>query len=319
MLITPTKRADKMSETPPHIMVDVCIATYRRPRRLTALLQALQSQHLPPNVSIRVIVVDNDQQGSAREIVKKQKHIEGSAIVYEIEPKKNISLARNRSLRLAQGQFVLFIDDDEVPAKNWLKNHLTAAKKYEADVVFGPVSPNYTSEVPSWIFRSGCLDRKSHHTGETIKHGATNNTLVRRTVFSNMDQWFKPEYGLTGGGDFELFFRLHCLGKKMIWCEDARVTETVDSNRLTLAWLLRRGYRGGQCFYRVIYAPAGMVRKLLWFLITLGKGFGYSGLVLLSLLGGRHKAVRPALKLAGVIGQLTAPFGRYYSEYKATE
>ena len=43
--------------------VSVCIATYRRPERLAILLDDLRQQQRLPD---QVVIVDNDQAGSAR-------------------------------------------------------------------------------------------------------------------------------------------------------------------------------------------------------------------------------------------------------------
>src|SRR5690349_18827718 len=91
--------------------VDVCVATYKRPRLLEKLLSDLRQQQLPTGVAVHVIVVDNDVEESARAVVA---GFQGSSMSLEYisEPKRNIALARNRALECAQGDLVAFIDDD---------------------------------------------------------------------------------------------------------------------------------------------------------------------------------------------------------------
>ena len=60
---------------------------------------------------------------------------------YVHEPRPGISHARNRGVAEAKGDFVAFIDDDELPAPNWLESLLLTQRTYRADVVLGPVRP----------------------------------------------------------------------------------------------------------------------------------------------------------------------------------
>ena len=81
--------------------VTLCIATYRRADRLDALLDDIQLQSRLPD---EVVIVDNDVTGSARPVVD-SRIAKGTPfpIRYEIQPLKNISLTRNRTVALASG------------------------------------------------------------------------------------------------------------------------------------------------------------------------------------------------------------------------
>ena len=81
----------------------VCIATYRRPTGLFALLGALDVQGFsddPPNV--RVIVVDNDTHESARDVCEQARGWLRHPIDYVTEPRKGIPHARNAALATSQ-------------------------------------------------------------------------------------------------------------------------------------------------------------------------------------------------------------------------
>ncbi|HLN24994.1 MAG TPA: glycosyltransferase, partial [Patescibacteria group bacterium] len=79
--------------------IDVCIATYKRPALLRKLLQSLANQHLPKDVVLRLIVVDNDARGSARDCVDQMSAV--LPIRYMVEPTKGLSFVRNRALSAA--------------------------------------------------------------------------------------------------------------------------------------------------------------------------------------------------------------------------
>ena len=98
--------------------VSVCIATYRRAERLAAVLDDLTRQTRLPD---EVVVVDNDAAASARLVVEHR--LCQSApfpIRYAVQPVKNISLTRNKTVELAGGDWLAFIDDDERAPPPWL-------------------------------------------------------------------------------------------------------------------------------------------------------------------------------------------------------
>src|SRR5690348_2865186 len=119
--------------------ISVCIATYRRQDRLDALLSDLSRQRLLPS---EVIVVDNDAAGTARTVVERRcESGPPFPIRYDIQPEKNIALTRNRTVELASGEWLAFVDDDERAPDFWLAGLAEAVTQYAADGVLGPVDP----------------------------------------------------------------------------------------------------------------------------------------------------------------------------------
>ena len=100
--------------------VSVCIITFKRARMLAALLEELARQESDGLFRISIVVVDNDREESARETVAAAARTLLIPLSYDVETDQNLSLARNRSVRNATGEYVAFIDDDEVPAPRWL-------------------------------------------------------------------------------------------------------------------------------------------------------------------------------------------------------
>src|ERR1700733_8827439 len=99
--------------------VSVCIATYRRTERLRAVLEDLARQSRLPD---QVVVVDNDLAGSARPSIE-QLRASGVpfVIVYDVQPERNIAMTRNRTVGLADGDWLAFIDDAERGPANRVK------------------------------------------------------------------------------------------------------------------------------------------------------------------------------------------------------
>jgi len=136
--------------------LSLCIATYRRPEKLASVLQDIVAQRRLPD---EVIVVDNDAAGSARAVVSRQIELGVPfRILYEIQPLKNISLTRNKTVELSGGDWLAFIDDDERAPPEWLEQLLDAAERFGADGVLGPVDPVVPNTAPAWIRRGRFYD-----------------------------------------------------------------------------------------------------------------------------------------------------------------
>ena len=84
--------------------------------------------------AIEILVVDNDAQGSAREPIATLARAESDPpIRYIAEPRPGISHARNAGVAAAAGEFIPFLDDDEIASPHWLASFLTTARQFEAD------------------------------------------------------------------------------------------------------------------------------------------------------------------------------------------
>ena len=115
--------------------LSVCICTYKRPHMLEQLLLNLDLCTRSEFFNFSVIVVDNDTLQSAEATVKGMQRKVSFEIKYCIEHHPAIPKARNRAVREADGNFIVFIDDDEIPSAEWLLNLYKTAQKYRVDGV----------------------------------------------------------------------------------------------------------------------------------------------------------------------------------------
>lgn len=299
--------------------ISLCIATYRRPDRLKLLLDDLCKQQLLPT---EVVVVDNDATGSARAVVEQQR-ASGAPfpLVYDIQPLKNISLTRNRTVALATGDWLAFIDDDERAPAGWLKRLAGAVVRFNADGALGPVIPVVPVEAPSWIRQGRFYDWARMKTGTVIPFNKLRfgNVILRGAMLRSSPAIFDPNYGLTGGEDGDLLGRLVQRGARIVWCDEAMVKEPVEASRLSLRWLLLRSLRGGQDFARHRltgrFGDITAAGRVQLFLRALVQTFMAAGLALLSWPRGRHHAVYWLLKLAANLGKMSIFMGWHYREY----
>ncbi|MBP1660233.1 MAG: glycosyl transferase, family 2, partial [Candidatus Aminicenantes bacterium] len=138
--------------------ISVCVCTYRRNAMLAKLLRNLALQETRGRFTFSVVIVDNDPTGSARTDVERLRLDLGLDVLYEVEPVKGIPTARNHALRLAKGNFIGIIDDDEFPPAHWLITLYETIRTFEADGALGPVYPFFEQNPPGWLLKSGLYD-----------------------------------------------------------------------------------------------------------------------------------------------------------------
>ncbi len=115
-------------------MISVIIPAHNEERRIGSCLESLFSQKDAPDRE--VIVIDNASSDGTAEIVSK---FPGVKIIKE--PKKGVTLARNRGAAEARGDILFFLDADTIIPSDYLKR---ISEKFKKDkdliLVSGPYS-----------------------------------------------------------------------------------------------------------------------------------------------------------------------------------
>jgi succinoglycan biosynthesis protein ExoM len=301
------------------VKISVCIATYRREERLAALLDDLLQQDLPPD---EVVVVDNDVAASARAVIEARRE-QGYRfpIVYDVQPERNISMTRNKTVHLAHGEWLAFIDDDERAPPQWLRLLLEAADKYQADGVLAPVEPQVPDSAPAWIRRGRFYDWPHLPTGTQVPVSGLRfgNVLLRGAPTRAEPGPFDVSYRLSTGEDGDLLMRLIAKGAKVIWCDEAIVWEPVESKRLSLRWLLQRALSGGQHFARLSitgrFGPVNTATRSILLLQWLAQLLVALGLAAILWPTGKHRGALWLIKASANFGKLTGFLSWRYGEY----
>jgi succinoglycan biosynthesis protein ExoM len=299
--------------------ISVCIPTHRREAQLRALLGDLIEQELPPH---DVVVVDNDAAGSARSVVDefRNRHCP-FRLTYAIQPERSIPLTRNKTVELATGDWLAFVDDDERAPRDWLRCLMDCASVHSADGVLAPVEPRVPDSAPAWIRRGGFYDWPRIDTGTAVprKNLRFGNLMLRGSAVRSLPGPFDPRFALSAGEDVDMLIRLVNQGARLVWCDEAAVWEPVEPRRLSLKWLLMRSYSGGQAFGWIRISgtlgstslPVRLALLLQWSLQLLAASLVAALIWPL----GKHRAVAWLIKAWANAGKLTSLAGRRYSAY----
>jgi glycosyltransferase involved in cell wall biosynthesis len=225
------------------------------------------------------------------------------AIKYCVESRQNIALTRNKAVENADGNYIAFIDDDEIPIKSWLLTLFKACNTYGVDGALGPVKPLFDTEPPIWVVEGKFYDRPSYPTGMVIdgKKGRTGNVLLKRQVFADGANLFREEF-LTGE-DQDFFRRMIEKGYIFIWCHEALAYEVVPPVRWKRDFMLRRALLRGS---NSLLHPTFGTRDILKSIIAVP---AYTAMLPLALVLGQARFMTYAVKLFDHLGRLLALFG----------
>jgi glycosyltransferase involved in cell wall biosynthesis len=280
--------------------VAICIASYRRPEGLLALLGALEAQVFEgERPGVVLVVADNDALESARPVCEDAAQHLSLPLRYAVEPRKGIPFARNAAVAAAgDAEWLAFIDDDEIPEPSWLATLLRIQSQTGADVVTGPVLPRFERMPMPWLVQGGFFEPMRRPSGAPMDTAYTNNALVRGGALVELGELFDERFSFGVGEDTELFSRLAAHGARIVWADEAVVHERVPPERACTRWLLRRGFAVGTATTHIAVCRRGALRAgvaaLLHGVFCMAKGLAAAAL---SGRGSRADRVR-ALQLA---------------------
>jgi succinoglycan biosynthesis protein ExoM len=281
----------------PHI--SICICTYKRPELLKRLLAELARQDTQGLFTYSIVVAENDNLELAKAVVSDFAIASAIPATYCLEPRRNIGLARNKTIENATGDFIAFIDDDEFPEEHWLLNLFEACNKYGVDGVLGPVVPYFPNDAPAWIVKGRFYDRPIQPTGLRLVpgEGRTGNVLIKRRLFAEEGQRFDPEN--LGAADREVFRTMMHNGYVFVWCREAVVYEVIPPSRWKRTFLIKRALFRGVFSFRTPLAVAQSLAATPVYLVSLP----------LALVLGQARFMKFVFKLCYHVGRLLGSLG----------
>jgi GT2 family glycosyltransferase len=308
----------------PSIDIVVCIPSFRRPQHLQLTLESLASQRTDRRFA--VVVVEND--ALRRESVPVAieffwtGNIPGLCLV---EPNQGNCHAINAAFETALATFpaatkLLMIDDDEVASPDWLDRMVDAAESTGADLVGGPVLPDFDDDLKRGLRRHPAFRPAYDQSGPVPIIYGCGNCLITRRVFETLaDPAFDLKFNFLGGGDTDFFVRCRQAGMQFHWAADAVITETVPHGRTNPRWLVVRGLRIGAINYHIEVKAArtyvARARLLAKMLAMLPLSLVRAGRLAIT----EHKAIIALHPMTVAVGSALAAIGIEPQPYKASK
>ena len=102
----------------------VAIPTYNGAERLPEILEQLSKQIDTESFDWELLIVDNNSQDNTAELIKnyQEKWLGWHSVKYCCEQRQGAAFARQKAIAESQSQWVAFLDDDIIPALNWVAN-----------------------------------------------------------------------------------------------------------------------------------------------------------------------------------------------------
>jgi succinoglycan biosynthesis protein ExoM len=225
----------------------IAICTHRREAMLAKALANLQTTPLPAGHTFRLLVVDNAADGSARKVVSQaQQH--GLDVSYLVEPCPGLASARNAALAGRRpSENLMFIDDDEWPHANWLRELVGMHLRFPGAIIAGPVLA--VAEGGMVLPRSPASFPVDAERGRTCGFG---NVLLPAEL---LDLWaieFDRRYDFSGGEDTAFCLAAERLGFELRWAPLAVCYESLPHGRQARAYRLRRAVVQAAVFSDVV-------------------------------------------------------------------
>jgi glycosyltransferase involved in cell wall biosynthesis len=250
----------------------VAIPTYNGESRLPRILERLRSQIDVEHINWEVIVVDNNSQDATKTIVLdiQSNWSAPCPLKYYLETEQGTAFARTRAIQEATSELVALLDDDNLPALDWVAVAYAFGKAHEdAGAYASQIHGEFEVEPPANFDRIapflGITERGSQahlYEPDKLKLPPGAGLVIRKQAWCNAvpkRPLLKGRVGksLVGGEDLEPLLYLHKAGWE-IWYNPAMETyHQIPAWRLEKDYLINLSFGVGlnSCCLRMINTP----------------------------------------------------------------
>jgi glycosyltransferase involved in cell wall biosynthesis len=243
----------------------VGICTWNRAAYLDKNLSGMYALEIPPEVEWELLIVNNNCTDHTDEVISK--HLDKLPIRRIFESRPGKSFALNHAINEANGDYIIWTDDDAQVNSPWLKAYYNAFIKYP-DVTFfgGPVKPWFEGTPPLWLEKSiyklndayallepddDLLISNKYHIPNGINWAI--RTKEQKKYLYDTRLGPRPNSSLRGE-EGVLMIKMLTDGLKGRWVPEAVVQHLVPKSRQTIHFL--RGYYRGAGEFQTLHAKA---------------------------------------------------------------
>ena len=236
--------------------ISAIISTFNRDSFLPGLFDSLKDQTLPHD-QFEVIIINNNSTDSTEKLsLEFIGSSNGIKVRYFTESNQGLSFARNRGIKESAGDLVTFIDDDALPANDFLEKTVLFFDEHpEAGAAGGKILLRFMDHKPGWYnrFLSPLLGYFNYGDRTRIfrnNYFRGSNMTFRKSLFDTFSP-FDTRLGrfgttLTGGEEKELFYRLKNKGVGVWYIADAIVFHLVPAERTTVDFIREQAIGTGR-------------------------------------------------------------------------
>jgi glycosyltransferase involved in cell wall biosynthesis len=234
------------------LIASVVLSTRNRAASLKETLKSFVNQL---SSDWEVIVVDNGSSDETQTVV--EEYQDKLPLVCISEPIPGKSRAINRALDIANGELVVFTDDDVRVSTLWLREFVRGCRKHQSAGVFcGPIVPRFPQPVPDWLCGHIYAEVLFADFQPQLSEGPLPppmlpfgpNFAVRRETIGALK--LREDLGPSEDGlikeETEFCKRLRRMGAGFIFMPHATVVHSIRFEQLTSAWQFERFFDLGR-------------------------------------------------------------------------
>ncbi len=280
-------------------MVDftVVIPTYNGAQRLPRLLEALRSQVNTGSIQWEILVVDNNSNDSTRQLIESYQMAWSAGLPslrYAFESQQGAAFARQRGMQSALSEWIGFVDDDVIPAPDWVATaYAFRDSRPQLGAYGGQIHPQFEVTPPENFKRIQSFlairerGNQSHlYDPENLVLPPSAAWVVCRqawldSVPSNPSLSGRVQGSMVQGDDYEPLIYMHLAGWKIWYNPDMHVSHQIPKGRLEASYLINLSRGCGLCVYSLRQIMARTLLQRLFIAAKLSAGSLHRALLLL--------------------------------------
>lgn len=239
-------------------MLTAIICTYNREKYIKPLLESIAANDLPKS-EYEILLVDNNCTDNTRAVCEAffEAHMDVQ-FRYVVEPEQGLSAARNKGIKEAKGDIIVYVDDDAL-VDAWYLRTITEymAAHPEIDAVGGAIIPLYETSEPQWMTRytkellCGYL-----YLGDTIRtfpgdrYPGGGNAAYRAKVFEQVGLFNtalgRKGNGLMGSEEKDIFDKMKAQGMRFMYLPKMILHHIIPQKKLERDYFDRLTLQIGQ-------------------------------------------------------------------------
>jgi succinoglycan biosynthesis protein ExoM len=257
--------------TSSNLSIAVYVCTYRRNEPLRTMLDSLAAAaaRVQPEVEITVVVVDDNPDGQAKDVVAEFPGGFAGGLHYRYSGAQNISLARNTGLEAAAelAEWVAMTDDDQTVSERWFEALLDVQRRTGADAVTGPVVLRYPHGCPRWMLDqpfAEIMEAQPQPDGAAVGVCSTGNSMLRASFLRDHPEIrFRTDLGRLGGEDMVFYAAAVAAGLDARYSIEAVCYAEQPPERSTYRHLVRTSWWMGNTEFVTSYESGTATRSRL--------------------------------------------------------
>lgn len=235
--------------------VSIVICCYNSAVRITKTLEYVAAQQVPADVQWEVVIVDNASTDDTGSVASGLWDRLGKPVPLTIvtEPKKGINYARITGIKSAQYEYVLFCDDDNWLAADYVRvafgimsgDTSIGVCGGKGEAVFEAAEPSWFQQYKAVFACNAQADKEGYldinHLGLYSAGMIIRRDAILRILASGYESEFeaRSDSKLSGGEDFELVILIRTLGYKAYYSDRLTFRHFMPQSRMTWSYLKR--------------------------------------------------------------------------------